>query len=268
MSSPQTTTPDLEAVARAIREHDRFLVTTHENPDGDALGSLLATKLALESLGKDAVICLYGEAPLPTEYEFMPLDDLVRGAARPTRPSACSSRSTARTPPGSGPGPTSCQRAPLVDRRRPPPRQHALRRRQPDRRGRVVDRRGAARRVRRARRRAHARRSRRRSTSRSSPTRAASSTRTRRRRRCGSPPSWSRPARTSTASSRPSTRRSQFAKLKLLARALERAQVSRAGGSCLVPPARATSPSSGRPSRTRRGSSTPCARSTAPRWRR
>ena len=59
MSSPQTT-PDLEAVARAIREHDRFLVTTHENPDGDALGSLLATKLALESLGKDVAIWLYG----------------------------------------------------------------------------------------------------------------------------------------------------------------------------------------------------------------
>src|SRR3954464_7456270 len=77
MSSPQTT-PDLEAVARAIREHDRFLVTTHENPDGDALGSLLATKLALESLGKDVVIWLYGEAPLPEEYEFMALDDLVR----------------------------------------------------------------------------------------------------------------------------------------------------------------------------------------------
>jgi phosphoesterase RecJ-like protein len=77
MSSPQTT-PDLEAVARAIREHDRFLVTTHENPDGDALGSLLATKLALESLGKDVVSWLSGEAPLPAEYEFMPLDDLVR----------------------------------------------------------------------------------------------------------------------------------------------------------------------------------------------
>jgi phosphoesterase RecJ-like protein len=77
MSSPQTT-PDLEAVARAIREHDRFLVTTHENPDGDALGSLLATKLALESLGKDVVSWLSGEAPLPEEYQFMALDELVR----------------------------------------------------------------------------------------------------------------------------------------------------------------------------------------------
>jgi nanoRNase/pAp phosphatase (c-di-AMP/oligoRNAs hydrolase) len=37
-----TTTAEVDAVAEAIRSHDRFLVTTHENPDGDALGSLLA----------------------------------------------------------------------------------------------------------------------------------------------------------------------------------------------------------------------------------
>ena len=49
MSSPQTTT-DLAAVVDAIRSHDRFLVTTHENPDGDALGSLLAAKLGLDAL--------------------------------------------------------------------------------------------------------------------------------------------------------------------------------------------------------------------------
>jgi phosphoesterase RecJ-like protein len=77
MSSPQTTT-ELQAVADAIRSHDRFLVTTHENPDGDALGSLLATKLALDELGKDSVMYLAGEAPLPREYAWMPFDDLQR----------------------------------------------------------------------------------------------------------------------------------------------------------------------------------------------
>jgi phosphoesterase RecJ-like protein len=41
------TSSDLEAVVAALREHDRFLVVNHENPDGDALGSLLATTLAL-----------------------------------------------------------------------------------------------------------------------------------------------------------------------------------------------------------------------------
>ena len=81
MSSPQTQTPrndELEEVAQAIREHDRFLLTTHENPDGDALGSLLAAKLTLDALGKDSVMVLSGEAPLPAEYKFMPLEELRR----------------------------------------------------------------------------------------------------------------------------------------------------------------------------------------------
>ena len=78
MSSPQTTASELAAVAEAIRAHDRFTITTHENPDGDALGSLLAMKLALDQLGKDSVMVLYGDAPLPGEYAFMPLADLRR----------------------------------------------------------------------------------------------------------------------------------------------------------------------------------------------
>ena len=78
MSTPQTTQAELDAVADAIRSRDRFLVTTHENPDGDALGSLLAVKLALDALGKDVVMYLSGETPLPREYSWMPLDNLRR----------------------------------------------------------------------------------------------------------------------------------------------------------------------------------------------
>jgi phosphoesterase RecJ-like protein len=78
MSSPQTTASELSAVADAIREHDRFLLTTHENPDGDALGSLLAAKLAFDQLGKDTVMVLHSDAPLPGEYQFMPLAELKR----------------------------------------------------------------------------------------------------------------------------------------------------------------------------------------------
>jgi phosphoesterase RecJ-like protein len=72
------TTADLKAIADALRSHERFLVVTHENPDGDALGSLLATALALRSLDKDAVMYLAGDAPLPREYGFMRLETLVR----------------------------------------------------------------------------------------------------------------------------------------------------------------------------------------------
>ena len=78
MSSPQTTASDLAAVADAVRGHQRFVLTTHENPDGDALGSLLAAKLALDQLGKDNVMVLHGDAPLPGEYAFMPLAELRR----------------------------------------------------------------------------------------------------------------------------------------------------------------------------------------------
>ena len=77
MSSPQTTS-DIAAVADALRADDRFVVTTHENPDGDALGSLLAMTVALRTLGKDVVMYLGGATPLPREYAFMHLDGLVR----------------------------------------------------------------------------------------------------------------------------------------------------------------------------------------------
>ncbi len=72
-----TQTTDLQAVADAIRAHDRFVVVTHENPDGDALGSQLAMGLGLRSLGKDVVMYLAGNAPLPAEYRFLDLSELT-----------------------------------------------------------------------------------------------------------------------------------------------------------------------------------------------
>ena len=81
MSSTKTNTTeaDLAAVAEALRSNDRFIVTTHENPDGDALGSLLAMTFALRELGKDADMYLFGEVPIPNEYEFMDFAGIVRG---------------------------------------------------------------------------------------------------------------------------------------------------------------------------------------------
>ena len=81
MSSTKTNTTeaDLAAVAEALRSNDRFIVTTHENPDGDALGSLLAMTFALRDLGKNADMYLFGEVPIPNEYEFMDFAGIVRG---------------------------------------------------------------------------------------------------------------------------------------------------------------------------------------------
>jgi len=69
-----TRTEDMHAVVAALRENERFVVTSHEAPDGDALGSLLGMGLALEQLGKDVVMFLGGEAPLPGEYRFLDLE--------------------------------------------------------------------------------------------------------------------------------------------------------------------------------------------------
>jgi bifunctional oligoribonuclease and PAP phosphatase NrnA len=69
---------ELSAVADAIRANHRFLLVTHENPDGDALGSILAMKLALDALGKDSVMYVGGDLALPPDYAFMQLDGLSR----------------------------------------------------------------------------------------------------------------------------------------------------------------------------------------------
>jgi phosphoesterase RecJ-like protein len=71
---------DMQAVVAALRDNERFVVTSHEAPDGDALGSLLGTGLALRALGKDVVMFLGGTAPLPGEYTFLELEQ--RGLRR------------------------------------------------------------------------------------------------------------------------------------------------------------------------------------------
>src|SRR6266513_1119542 len=68
----------LAEVAEDIRASDRFLLTTHEGPDGDALGSLLGLHRMLTQLGKDSVMFLGAkEFPLPVEYRFLPLEEVL-----------------------------------------------------------------------------------------------------------------------------------------------------------------------------------------------
>jgi len=78
MSSRQRTNDDLRAVAEALRAHDRFLIVTHENPDGDALGSLLAMKLGLDRLGKESITFLPGKSGIPSDLSLLELEDLRR----------------------------------------------------------------------------------------------------------------------------------------------------------------------------------------------
>jgi phosphoesterase RecJ-like protein len=77
MSHADTATERDEIVAE-ILQADKILVTTHENPDGDALGSLLAMHEILGEMGKDSVMFMSAnDFPLPYEYRHLPLEDLV-----------------------------------------------------------------------------------------------------------------------------------------------------------------------------------------------
>jgi phosphoesterase RecJ-like protein len=65
-------------VLAELRDSERFVLVTHENPDGDALGSLVAMHELLKALGKDSVMFMAAdEFPLPYEYRFFRLEGLV-----------------------------------------------------------------------------------------------------------------------------------------------------------------------------------------------
>jgi phosphoesterase RecJ-like protein len=67
-----------EHVLDELRTARKFVVITHENPDGDALGSLIAMQELLTTIGKDSVMFIdESEFPLPQEYQFFPLPGLV-----------------------------------------------------------------------------------------------------------------------------------------------------------------------------------------------
>ncbi len=59
-------------VRRFIEAHDRFLVTSHVNPDGDAIGSELALRAWLEDVGKEAIVV--NASPTPPVLRFLDPD--------------------------------------------------------------------------------------------------------------------------------------------------------------------------------------------------
>ena len=63
-------------IAELIRARDDFLITSHQNPDGDSIGSQLALALALERMGKKVSVINYH--PIPPLYQPLPGIDKVR----------------------------------------------------------------------------------------------------------------------------------------------------------------------------------------------
>ena len=78
MRSANGSTSSRAQMLDELRGAERFLLATHENADGDALGSLTGMQLVLSALGKDAVAYMAAdEFPLPYEYRFIQVDNLV-----------------------------------------------------------------------------------------------------------------------------------------------------------------------------------------------
>lgn len=67
----------MNPIIQRIKAAGRILVASHAEPDGDAVGSLLALGLALEKSGRRTT--LYNASAIPAVYQFLP------GAARITR---------------------------------------------------------------------------------------------------------------------------------------------------------------------------------------
>lgn len=83
-SAPSSTSPTCSAremVLERIRADASFLVATHENPDGDALGSLMGMHDLLTALGKRSEMLIApSDLPLPREYRCEALEHTIQTA--------------------------------------------------------------------------------------------------------------------------------------------------------------------------------------------
>lgn len=67
-----------QQVLDELRAANKLIVVTHEHPDGDALGSLIAMQEILRELGKDSLAFIAErDLPLPPEYRFLSVPDLI-----------------------------------------------------------------------------------------------------------------------------------------------------------------------------------------------
>jgi len=60
----------LKKTVACLKKHKNFILTTHTNPEGDAIGSELALGRLLRSMGKRVTVVNPG--PIPEEYLFLP----------------------------------------------------------------------------------------------------------------------------------------------------------------------------------------------------
>ena len=61
---------ELKELVRIIKKSKNVLIATHENPDGDGIGSILALAAGLRQLGKK--VNLFIKDPVPKMYQYLP----------------------------------------------------------------------------------------------------------------------------------------------------------------------------------------------------
>ena len=69
----------IEQIAEAIKKYDNYIISTHINAEGDAIGAELAVFYLIKQLGKDAVIINNEE--VPHRYRFLPGWNKIRVAS-------------------------------------------------------------------------------------------------------------------------------------------------------------------------------------------
>ncbi len=62
----------IKEILAAIEREDDFLVATHVNPDGDAIGALLAVGILLDKLGKKRTLAVVDKDDIAPQYRWLP----------------------------------------------------------------------------------------------------------------------------------------------------------------------------------------------------
>lgn len=71
---------ELDTIVALVRESNRILITSHENPDGDAIGSMIGLGIGLKKIGKD--VFLYNKDGVPELLEFLPHTESVHASLK------------------------------------------------------------------------------------------------------------------------------------------------------------------------------------------
>jgi len=68
--------PGLDKLEQFLGRHERFIISTHESPDGDGIGAEIAFRELLAGLGKEAFIL--NSDPVPEKFAFMDADGEIQ----------------------------------------------------------------------------------------------------------------------------------------------------------------------------------------------